>query len=88
LEDVAHGRTKAAEVKQGSGHQHPRELRERAVRMAEETFKETGERHGVVTSGASKRRIDHGQRCNASGWIQLSRVQPASGNPEENIRTN
>jgi hypothetical protein len=56
--------------------------------MAEETFKETGERHGVVTSGASKRRIDHGQRCNASGWIQLSRVQPASGNPEGNIRTN
>jgi transposase-like protein len=35
--------------KQGSGHQHPRELRERAVRMVEETIRETGERHGVVT---------------------------------------
>jgi transposase len=35
--------------KQGSGHQHPRELRERAVRMVAETIKETGERHGVVT---------------------------------------
>src|SRR5438309_9053938 len=35
--------------KQGSGHRHPPELRERAVRMVEETMKETGERHGVVT---------------------------------------
>ncbi|SRR6266849_1539573 len=35
--------------KQGSGHRHPPELRERAVRMVEETIKETGERHGVVT---------------------------------------
>src|SRR5437870_13758780 len=30
----------------GSGHQHPVELRERAVRMVQETMKETGERHG------------------------------------------
>jgi transposase len=35
--------------KHGSGHQHPVELRERAVRMVQETIKETGERHGVVT---------------------------------------
>jgi transposase len=35
--------------KQGSGHRHPRELRERAIRMVEETIRETGERHGVVT---------------------------------------
>src|SRR3989441_13343856 len=35
--------------KQGSGHRHPPELRERAVRMVQETIKETGERHGVVT---------------------------------------
>src|SRR6266571_2236244 len=35
--------------KHGSGHRHPPELRERAVRMVEETIKETGERHGVVT---------------------------------------
>src|SRR5947208_13649353 len=35
--------------KHGSGHQHPAELRERAVRMVQETMKETGERHGVVT---------------------------------------
>ena len=35
--------------KHGSGHQHPPELRERAVRMVEETIKQTGERHGVVT---------------------------------------
>src|SRR6266849_8107828 len=35
--------------KHGSGHQHPDELRERAVRMVQETMKETGERHGVVT---------------------------------------
>src|ERR1700686_1328441 len=33
----------------GSGHQHPAELRERAVRMVQETMTETGERHGVVT---------------------------------------
>ena len=41
--------SKQERSKQGSGHQHPRELRERAVRMVEETIKETGERHGVVT---------------------------------------
>ena len=41
--------SKQQRSKQGSGHQHPRELRERAVRMVEETIKETGERHGVVT---------------------------------------
>ncbi len=35
--------------KHGSGHQHPAELRERAVRMVQETMRETGERHGVVT---------------------------------------
>ncbi len=35
--------------KHGSGHQHPAELRERAVRMVQETMKESGERHGVVT---------------------------------------
>lgn len=35
--------------KHGSGHRHPPELRERAVRMVEETMKQTGERHGVVT---------------------------------------
>jgi len=35
--------------KQGSGHRHPPELRERAVRMVQETIKETGQRHGVVT---------------------------------------
>ncbi len=35
--------------KQGSGHRHPPELRERAVRMVQETIKATGERHGVVT---------------------------------------
>ena len=35
--------------KQGSGHRHPPELRERAVRMLQETIKETGQRHGVVT---------------------------------------
>lgn len=29
--------------KHGSGHRHPPELRERAVRMVEETIKETGE---------------------------------------------
>jgi len=33
--------------KHGSGHSA--ELRERAVRMVQETMKETGERHGVVT---------------------------------------
>jgi len=41
--------SKQQRSRQGSGHQHPRELRERAVRMVEETIKETGERHGVVT---------------------------------------
>ena len=35
--------------KHGSGHRHPPELRERAVRMVEETMQQTGERHGVVT---------------------------------------
>ena len=35
--------------KHGSGHRHPPELRERAVRMVEETIKQTGEQHGVVT---------------------------------------
>ena len=35
--------------KHGSGHRHPPELRERAVRMVEETIKQTGEHHGVVT---------------------------------------
>ena len=35
--------------KHGSGHRHPPELKERAVRMVEEAIKETGERHGVVT---------------------------------------
>ena len=35
--------------KHGSGHRHPAELRERAVRMVQETMRETGERHGVVT---------------------------------------
>ncbi len=35
--------------KHGSGHRHPPELRERAVRMVEETIQQTGERHGVVT---------------------------------------
>ena len=35
--------------KQGSGHRHPPELRERAVRMVQETIEETGQRHGVVT---------------------------------------
>ena len=34
---------------QGSGHRYPAELRARAVRMVQETMKETGERHGVVT---------------------------------------
>jgi transposase len=38
--------------KQGSAHRHRPELRERAVRMVEETMKETGERHGVVTRTA------------------------------------
>jgi|SRR6202049_4186910 len=41
--------SKQQRSKQGSGHRHPPELRERAVRMVEETMKETGERHGVVT---------------------------------------
>ena len=35
--------------KHGSGHRHRPELREWAVRMVEETIKQTGERHGVVT---------------------------------------
>ena len=35
--------------KHGSGHRHPPELRERAVRMVKETIKQTRERHGVVT---------------------------------------
>jgi transposase-like protein len=35
--------------KHASGNQHPAELRERAVRMVQETIKETGERRGVVT---------------------------------------
>src|SRR5215470_7986041 len=35
--------------KHGSGHRHPPELRERAVRMVEEKIRQTGERHGVVT---------------------------------------
>ena len=35
--------------KQGSGHRHPPELKERAVRMVQEAIKETGERYGVVT---------------------------------------
>jgi len=35
--------------KHGSGHRHPPELRERAVRMVEETIKQTGQTHGVVT---------------------------------------
>src|SRR3989475_13161398 len=62
--------------KHGSGHQHPAELRERAVRMVQETMKETGERHGVVTRigvqlglGSETRRhwgkeaeMDNGQR--------------------------
>ena len=62
--------------KHGSGHQHPAELRERAVRMVQETMKETGERHGVVTRIAvqlglgsetlrhwvKQAEIDHGQR--------------------------
>ncbi len=41
--------SKQQRSKQGSGHRHPAELRERAVRMVEETIKETGEHHGVVT---------------------------------------
>src|SRR5207244_13512678 len=41
--------SKQQTTKHGSGHQHPAELRERAVRMVQETMKETGERHGVVT---------------------------------------
>src|SRR5579859_3347743 len=35
--------------KHGSGHRHPAELRDRAVRMVQETMRETGDRHGVVT---------------------------------------
>jgi transposase len=35
--------------KQGSGHRYPPELRERAIRMVQETIPETSERHGVVT---------------------------------------
>jgi transposase len=63
--------------KHGSGHRHPPELRERAVRMVEETIKQTGERHGVVTRVAvqlglgsetlrhwvKQAEIDHGQRA-------------------------
>src|SRR5712691_890790 len=41
--------SKQQTTKHGSGHRHPPELRERAVRMVEETVKETGQRHGVVT---------------------------------------
>ena len=41
--------SKQQTTKHGSGYRHPPELRERAVRMVEETMKETGERHGVVT---------------------------------------
>ena len=40
---------KQQSFKQGSGHRHPAELRERAVRMVQETMKETGERHEIVT---------------------------------------
>jgi transposase len=63
--------------KHGSGHRHPPELRERAVRMVEETIKQTGERHGVVTRVAvqlglgsetlrhwvKQAEIDNGQRA-------------------------
>ena len=41
--------TKQSTPKHGSGHRHPPELKERAVRMVEETIRQTGERHGVVT---------------------------------------
>jgi putative transposase len=41
--------TKQQTPKHGSGHRHPPELKEPAVRMVEETIKQTGERHGVVT---------------------------------------
>ena len=35
--------------KQSTQNRYPPELRERAVRMVQETIKETGQRHGVVT---------------------------------------
>src|SRR2546425_7483985 len=35
--------------KRASQHRYPPELRERAIRMVQETIKATGERHGVVT---------------------------------------
>ena len=34
--------SKEQTTKHGSGHRHPPELHERAVRMVEETMKETG----------------------------------------------
>src|SRR2546428_4135990 len=35
--------------RRASQHRYPPELRERAIRMVQETIKATGERHGVVT---------------------------------------
>jgi transposase len=71
--------------KHGSGHRHPPELRERAVRMVEETIKQTGERHGVVTRVAvqlglgsetlrhwvKQAEIDNGQRPGVTTKDQL-----------------
>ncbi len=39
--------------KQGSGHRHPPEPRERAVRMVRETIKQTGERRWGCFYGVS-----------------------------------
>jgi hypothetical protein len=58
--------------KHGSGHQHPAELRERAVRMVQEATKETGERHGVVTRSAVQLG-DRGCRMHRHGLFEGSR---------------
>src|SRR5258708_6395406 len=47
--------SKQQRPKHGSGHQHPADLTERRVRLVQETMKETGEGHGVLTRIADQR---------------------------------
>src|SRR5215471_21243740 len=61
--------------KHGSGHRHPPELRERAVRMVEETIKQTGERHGVVTRVAVQLGLGSEMRAHRSAVGRSRRIR-------------
>src|SRR5207249_5733648 len=65
--------------KHGSGHQHPVELRERAVRMVQETMKETGERHSLKVEIARVHKSNFDVYGTEKVWKQLMREKVKVG---------